>query len=158
MVDPIAHKKWMAFGYMVKRNLVFLSHKLVKPRYRKVVDLLLLLHEHQVHVIPVFVKPAHHLLANYHSGCKVIPDCYLGSQLVQKVSPVWKNTDRSDGQWPQLSQPSCPLLFHLPGRDGFSHGQLGPELVQVQSELVFQSSVIVQLILNRFGISGEIFM
>ena len=106
VVHTIAHKEWMAFEYMVRRNLAFLSRKLVTWHVdnqnaklaflnqgtvhdvwlcRKVVDLLLLLHEHQVHVVPVYVRSAHHLHADYLSRCKVIPDWHMDSRLVQRL-------------------------------------------------------------------------
>ena len=100
----IAHKEWMAFDHMVRRNITFLSGKLVtwhvdnqnaRLAYlnqgtvndtwlcRKVVDLLLLLHEHQIHVVPVYVRSVHHLHADFLSRRKKIPDWHMDSQLVQ---------------------------------------------------------------------------
>jgi hypothetical protein len=91
----IAHKEWMAFDYMVRRNLAFLTGRLVSWHIdnhnarlafinqgtvkdgwlcRKVVDLLLLLHEYHFIVVPVYVKSLNHLQADYLSRRKIIPD------------------------------------------------------------------------------------
>ena len=100
----IAHKEWMAFEHMVRRNITFLSGKLVtwhvdnqnaKLAYlnqgtvndiwlcKRVVNLLPLIHEHQIHVVPVYVRSVHHLHPDYLSRGKKIPDWHLDRKLVQ---------------------------------------------------------------------------
>ena len=102
----IAHKEWMAFEHMVRRNIAFLSGKLVtwhvdnqnaKLAYlnqgtvndiwlcKRVVNLLPLIHEHQIHVVPVYVRSVHHLHPDYLSRGKRIPDWHLDRELVQKL-------------------------------------------------------------------------
>ena len=84
----IALTKWMAFEYTVKSNLAYLSGRLVTWHVdnqnarlafinqgsvndhwlcRRVVDLLLLLQEHSLLVVPVYVRSLHHLHADFLS-------------------------------------------------------------------------------------------
>jgi hypothetical protein len=102
----IAHKEWMAFEITVRRNLAFLTGKLVSWHVdnqnarlafinqgtvrdgwlcKRVVELLLLLYEHQITVVPVYVRSVHHLQADYLSRRKVIPDWHLDQVLAQKL-------------------------------------------------------------------------
>ena len=96
----------MAFEFTVRRNLAFLTGKLVSWHVdnqnarlafinqgtvrdswlcKRVVELLLLLHEHQITVVPVYVRSVHHLQADYLSRRKVIPDWHLDQVLAQKL-------------------------------------------------------------------------
>ena len=84
----IAHKEWMAFEYTVKSNLAYLTGRLVTWHVdnqnarlafinqgsvndhwlcRRLVDLLLLLQEHSLLVVPVYVRSLHHLHADFLS-------------------------------------------------------------------------------------------
>ena len=165
----IAHKEWMAFEFTVRRNLAYLSGKLVTWHVdnqnarlafinqgtvndvwlcRKVVDLLLLLHEHQILVVPVYVRSVHHLHADFLSRRKVIPDWHLNPNLVQKLFLICGK--------PQIdlmatSQSAQLPLYYSPMLD--ENAMAVDSLVQNWDKFVlnfvFPPPVMVELVLNR---------
>lgn len=165
----IAHKEWMAFEHTVRRNLAFLTGKLVswhvdnqnarlafinqgtvKDQWlcKRVVDLLLLLHEYQITVVPVYVRSLHHLQADYLSRRKVIPDWHLSPALAQKLFLIC-------GQ-PQIDLMATSKSTQLPM---YYAATLDEEAEAVDSlvqnwdrfplNFVFPPLVMVELVLNR---------
>ena len=165
----IAHKEWMAFEHMVRRNITFLSGKLVtwhvdnqnaRLAYlnqgtvndtwlcRKVVDLLLLLHEHQIHVVPVYVRSVHHLHADYLSRRKKIPDWHMDSQLVQKLfllCGVPRIDLMATDQSAQLPLYYSPMLDEM----ALAVDSLVQDWDKFSLNFVFPPLVMVELTLNR---------
>ena len=109
MVDvkrSIAHKEWLAFDITVRSNLAYLRGRLVTWHVdnqnarlafinqgsardpwlcRRVVQLLLLLREYQILIVPVYVRSLHHLHADFLSRRKIIPDWHLQPALVARI-------------------------------------------------------------------------
>ena len=165
----IAHKEWMAFEHMVRRNITFLSGKLVtwhvdnqnaRLAYlnqgtvndtwlcRKVVDLLLLLHEHQIHVVPVYVRSVHHLHADFLSRRKKIPDWHMDSQLVQKLfllCGVPQIDLMATAQSAQLPLYYSPMLDEM----ALAVDSLVQDWDKFSLNFVFPPLVMVELTLNR---------
>lgn len=165
----IAHKEWMAFEYTIRRNLAFLTGKLVSWHVdnqnarlafinqgtvrdgwlcKRVVELLLLLYEHRITVVPVYVRSLHHLQADYLSRRKVIPDWHLDQVLAQKLFLMC-------GQ-PQLdlmasSQSSQLQMYYAATLDeeAMAVDSLVQDWDRFSLNYVFPPLVMVELVLNR---------
>ena len=165
----IAHKEWMAFEYTTRRNLAFLTGKLVSWHVdnqnarlafinqgtvrdgwlcRRVVNLLFLLHEYRITIVPVYVRSLHHLQADYLSRRKIIPDWHLAPALAQKLFLMC-------GQ-PQIDLMATSRSGQLPM---YYTATLDEEALAVDSlvqnwdrfplNFVFPPLVMVELVLNR---------
>ena len=165
----IAHKEWMAFEYTIWSNLAFLTGRLVTWHVdnqnarlafinqgtvndgwlcKRVVNLLLLLQEYSVLVVPVYVRSLHHLHADFLSRRKVIPDWHLLTYLVQNLFLMCGMPDidlmatHSSAQLP---------LYYAPTQDeeALATDSMVQDWDKFTNNFVFPPPVMMELVLNR---------
>ena len=165
----IAHKEWLAFDISVRANLAYLSGKLVTWHVdnqnarlafinqgtardlwlcRKVVELLLLLREHQILVVPVYVRSLHHLHADFLSRRRVLPDWQLQPGLASRIFALFGQPEvdlMATSQSTQLVNYYSPLL----DEEALAVDSLVQDWDKFRLNYVFPPPVMIELVLNR---------
>ena len=165
----IAHKEWLSFDNCVRTNLAYLKGKLVTWHVdnqnarlafinqgtardlwlcRKVVELLLLLHEHQILVVPVYVRSLHHLHADFLSRRRILPDWHLQPVLATRIFAQYGQPEidlMATNQSTQLVKYYSPLL----DEEALAVDSLVQDWDKFRVNYVFPPPVMIELVLNR---------
>jgi hypothetical protein len=112
------------------------------------VELLLLLHEHRIIVVPVYVRSLHHLHADYLSRRKILPDWHLDQVLVQKLFLL---CGRPQVDLMASSQSAQLPLYYAATLDeeALAVDSLVQDWDKFTLNFVFPPLVMVELVLNR---------
>ena len=165
----IAHKEWLAFEMTILRKLDMLRNQVVTWHVdnqvvravwlkegstrdlwlcKRVIKLRLLLQEQNTVVVPVYIKSAQHIHADYVSRNKRLPDWHLSHEIAMKIFQLWG--------WPEIdlmaTQESTQVQRYFSAlEDSKATGidALVKDWNQFSLAYVFPPPVMMELILNR---------
>ena len=165
----IAHKEWLAFEMTILRNLDRLRDQVVTWHVdnqvvravwlkegstrdlwlcKRVIKLRLLLQEQNTTVVPVYIRSAQHIHADYISRNRRLPDWHLSHKIAMKIFQLWG--------WPEIdlmaTQESTQVQNYFSAlKDTKARGidALVMDWNHFSLAYVFPPPVMMELILNR---------
>ena len=165
----IAHKEWLAMEFAVRSNLAFLQGRIVtwhidnqnarlafinqgsardKWMCRRVVELLLLLYEYRIRIVPVYVRSRHHLHADFLSRRRILPDWNLQANVVEKIFAVFGLPEidlMATKHSAQLSRYYSPLIEE----EALEVDSMVQDWNRFKLNYIFPPPVMLELVLNR---------
>ena len=165
----IAHKEWLAYEETILRNLDSIMNKVItwhvdnkvvqavwlkegstrdKWLCKRVVRLHLLLQDLNTIVVPVYIRSAQHIHADYVSRNRKLPDWHLARELAKKIFNLWG--------WPEIdlmaTQKSAQIGVYfsaLVDKEAAGTDALVMDWNRFSKAYVFPPPVMIELILNR---------